>query len=432
MINLTRMIFNASRRLISFGARWLRRLIFLMLWLPLLYSSTIPVGSTQAQIARMVSPYSFDFITWEIRALSAKAGQTLWGTHPFMSEADRSAFVRTYFDDVARAQSLDSQITVIYGDPGVSDPAAASAALRAERDMLREALAQRQLTTEAILEGQVAAVLTGEGFGLLGQLLPPISMHFTRVPSALIVSPREAILYDYSFALVPLTADESTELEAQIDIAYDVSSLVVPLGGIALYPAMILETSDLRWAIETYAHEWSHHYLLAFPLGLNYDMTPETRIINETTADLFGKEIAPRVLARYYPDLAVTGSVVRTAAQPTPFDFAAEMHETRVTVDRLLAEGRVTEAEQYMEARRQFFHDHGYLIRKLNQAYFAFYGGYQGTASGAAGEDPIGPAVREILAMSPSLHDFIITMRTITNRDTLLDTRDRMRAFSGA
>jgi hypothetical protein len=51
------------------------------------------------------------------------------------------------------------------------------------------------------------------------------------------------------------------------------------------------------------------------------------------------------------------------------------MAATRIEVDRLLAGGKIQEAEQYMEARRQIFVAHGYQIRKLNQAYFAFYGG---------------------------------------------------------
>ena len=70
------------------------------------------------------------------------------------------------------------------------------------------------------------------------------------------------------------------------------------------------------------------------------------------------------------------------------------MHETRVNVDEMLADGQVAEAENYMEARRQFFWENGYHIRKLNQAYFAFHGAYADQPGGAAGAaDPVGPAV---------------------------------------
>jgi len=83
------------------------------------------------------------------------------------------------------------------------------------------------------------------------------------------------------------------------------------------------------------------------------------------------------------------------------------MRETRVTVDNLLAEGRIEEAEEYMEMRRAFFWDNGYLIRKLNQAFFAFHGAYADVPGGAAGEDPVGAAVRELRSQSPSLAAFL-------------------------
>ncbi len=135
-------------------------------------------------------------------------------------------------------------------------------------------------------------MLVDQGFGLGRQLLPPISMHFTQVPNLLIVSPRDQIRFDVSINLDPMPVDEMATLEDQIDQQLDVSSLIVPLGGIALYPAMILETSSIPFAAETFAHEWLHHYLFFFPLGFDYDFAGETRIINETTANLFGKELS--------------------------------------------------------------------------------------------------------------------------------------------
>jgi len=95
------------------------------------------------------------------------------------------------------------------------------------------------------------------------------------------------------------------------------------------------------------------------------------------------------------------------------------MHETRVKADELLAEGRIEEAEAYMEARRQVFLQNGYLIRKLNQAYFAFHGAYADVPGGAAGEDPVGPAVRELRAQSDSLADFVKTIAWMWSFDQL-------------
>ena len=102
-------------------------------------------------------------------------------------------------------------------------------------------------------------------------------------------------------------------------------------------------------------------------------------------------------------------------ADTPPFDFRAEMHETRVHVDALLAQGKIDEAEAYMEQRRQVFLKNGYLIRKLNQAYFAFNGAYADVPGGAAGEDPVGPAVRALRAKSRSLADFVNTIAWMTS-----------------
>ena len=95
------------------------------------------------------------------------------------------------------------------------------------------------------------------------------------------------------------------------------------------------------------------------------------------------------------------------------------MHLTRVTVDALLKDGKINDAETYMEQRRQVFVAHGYLIRKLNQAYFAFYGAYADVPGGAAGEDPVGPAVRALREKSASLADFLNRISWMTSFDQL-------------
>ena len=83
------------------------------------------------------------------------------------------------------------------------------------------------------------------------------------------------------------------------------------------------------------------------------------------------------------------------------------MRETRLRVDELLAEGRIEDAEAYMEERRRLFADNGFQIRKLNQAYFAFHGTY---AASPASVSPIGGEVQRLRDTSDSLGDFIRAM----------------------
>lgn len=421
--------------------RLLRRLpaltILSLLMLVLLQRSVVPVGQVWAAAAIIVREHQFDYVGWEAGALAAKFDAALFGLHPFMDENARTAYVRAYMDDLARAQALEAQINTVFADPAVTDAQAATTDQRAERDALRADLRARQTLVESILEGQVSAVLVEQGFGLAGQILPPVSMRFTQVPNLLVVSPRDEIRFDVSINLDPLPVDQIAALEAEIETARDVSALIVPLGGIALYPAMILETPSIPWAVDVFAHEWLHHYLFAFPLGLAYfsgeGFAGETRTINETTASVFGGEVGRLVLERYYPDLVPPEPAPPDPDAPPPpppaFDFGAELDQTRRRVDDLLAAGQIEDAEAYMEERRQEFYANGYLIRRLNQAFFAFYGGYQagsGGTPGAGGADPIGPAVEAIRAASPSLRDWIVTMRGITTRAELLTLRDAL------
>jgi hypothetical protein len=151
--------------------------------------------------------------------------------------------------------------------------------------------------------------------------------------------------------------------------------------------------------------------------------------MNETTANIAGDEIGQLVIQKYYPEMMTSSpstsspiglNLLSSERSPgrqeqTPFDFRAEMHETRVTADQLLAEQKIEEAEAYMEERRQLFWENGYLIRKLNQAYFAFHGAYADAPGGAAGEDPVGPAVRALREQSDSLADFVNTIAWMTS-----------------
>ncbi|HET6821409.1 MAG TPA: hypothetical protein VFH34_02110, partial [Anaerolineales bacterium] len=253
-------------------------------------------------------------------------------------------------------------------------------------------------------------------------------------PLALIVSERSVIQQIANISILPtLTLDDQILLEDEVAKSLDVSTLVVPIGGVGVYPTMVMETTDLRWTLDTIAHEWAHNYLNLRPLGLNYSTTPELRTMNETTASITGNEVGTYVLQKHYPELlpaaskpdfsfaSFSESLLPSNAQddPPPFDFRAEMHETRVTADQMLAEGKIEEAESYMEQRRQVFWENGYLLRKLNQAYFAFHGAYADVPGGAAGQDPVGPAVRALREQSDSLADFINTISWMTSFEQL-------------
>src|SRR5690606_11700501 len=122
------------------------------------------------------------------------------------------------------------------------------------------------------------------------------------LPSLLIVSPRDRIERIYGVSLIPgLSTVEQDAVETAVYEQLNLSALVVPIGGLGTYPAMIMETGSINWLAEVTAHEWSHHWLSFFPVGLNYG-DPQVRIINETIASIFDQEIGSRVIERYYPE----------------------------------------------------------------------------------------------------------------------------------
>lgn len=410
--------------------RQLPRQLFLILILTvLLTTSAVPLDDPTEQARRFTRPYEFDYVTWTLDAVEQKTGQWRLNTSQRMTENAQCQAVLRYFELIRQLERIQSQIEVVFADPGVEDPNTAAAELLAQQNDLETALMTLAPLTESILQYQVSQVLEDYGIGFLSQSIPPVLFHSTPLPKALIVSPRDTIKQEVNISLLSdLSLEEIVELEDQVAAHMDSSTLVVDVGGIGVYPTMVQRTSDLRWTLDTIAHEWTHNYLTLHPLGLNYETTPELRTMNETTASIVGTEISNAVLARYYPELSARSGSGRKTANFAPakdtFNFQREMHLTRVTVDAMLAEGKIAEAEQYMEERRIIFIQHGYMIRKLNQAYFAFHGAYADVPEGAAGEDPVGPAVRALRLQSESLGDFLKMIARMNSFAQLQDAVD--------
>ncbi|MFA5874115.1 MAG: hypothetical protein WC832_09115 [Anaerolineales bacterium] len=379
----------------------------------LLGGSSLLVSTKPSEAARRYTrSIEFDYVSWTLEALSVKLNQAALGTPFYFSETARHQIVVDYLHLMDNILSSENRLNLMYTDPQIHNPAAASLSLRA--GLTRLYARQRQLAplAEAVLQEQISVTLADLGLTTGGQPLPPVLFYITPLPYNLVISPRDKIQQDATISLLPdLSVDQEITLENRVDSGLNVSSLVVPVGGIGSYPTMVMRTTALDWLSDTIAHEWIHNWLTLRPLGLNYDTSPELRTMNETTASIAGHEIAMLVLKRYYPELAAGFAIQAVSLPLSParadFNFNTEMHITRVHVDELLAQNKITEAETYMEQRRQFFWQNGYAIRKLNQAYFAFYGAYADTPGGPAGEDPVGPAVRALREQSATLTDFL-------------------------
>ena len=396
---------------------------FIVFFTLLLASSTFILSKDPADAARHYTrPVEFDFVSWTLNALDVKLGQAALDTPFYFNGSARHKLVVDYLHLIDNILQDENKLELIYSDPSVHDPAAASASLRAELTRLNTSQRQIGPMAEAVLQEQVSSVLANLGLTSGGQPIPPVMFHITPLPYNLVISPRGKIQEDAAISLIPdLNVDQQVKLEDEVEKGLDISALVVPVGGIGTYPTMVERTTALDWLSDTISHEWTHNWLTQRPLGLNYETSPELRTMNETTASISGNEISLIVLKRYYPELVplYARQTQMAGLQDRPaqanFDFRAEMHTTRVHVDELLAAEKVEQAETYMDQRRQLFWDNGYAIRKLNQAYFAFYGAYADVPGGAAGEDPVGPAVRALRAQSSSLTAFLKTISQMSS-----------------
>jgi hypothetical protein len=369
-------------------------------------------------IDQAIDDHQFQLFAWETGALAQEARDLLTRPGDGLSQQAQHDLVVAYFSGVTRIGDLTNEIKRIYADPAQTNPAAAAADLQAELDALRTRQANWRPAVERILEEQTTTVLREAHLTSDGFVWPPVRFQFTESPLYLIVSPRDRIAITEGVYLDPaLNLPEMEQIESQVQNSLDVSALVDDTGGFSSYPTMVIDYPSLEWVLSTIAHEWTHTYLAFHPLGWHYHDSGDMRTLNETVASIVGDEIGKAVMLRYYPELvgpepwpqplSLSPQWWGLESGKRPFEFGTFMRDTRLNVDKLLAQGRISEAENYMEAQRKVLLDHGYVIRKLNQAYFAFHGSY---AVGPSATDPIGGKLRALRDRSDTLAKFVQTV----------------------
>lgn len=360
------------------------------------------------------APYRYSIVAWELNHLPDNALRrlaALWPGREELPRAERLAQAQEFFDlglERRRWARRQRQNTAAYRPPTVQELTALSRRER-RRQELRPA-------AEATVEAELSRILAAQGITApWGGVFPPVDAVFGGPPSVLVVSPRNRIARQESVLLRPgISPAVKAEIEQELLRAANLSALVEDTGGLSVYPSIVLDTVGLRYALEITAHEWLHQWLFFRPLGRNFQASPEMLTLNETVASVAGAELGDLAWAamtgRPRPPNPVTAAAASSDPPPLParaaggFDFTAEMRQTRIRTEELLAAGQIDAAEAYMERRRQYFVANNYYIRKLNQAYFAFYGSY---ATGPGSVSPIGGQVWELRRRSPTLKDFL-------------------------
>jgi hypothetical protein len=373
------------------------------------------------QLDAIIKPYCFSITRWEFKTIGAK----LWPFGKHKENDNQTPSVTEYFSLVERINSLELEIAMINAGNKPGD----LASLEAERNKLQTQRAALASRVESIIAEQIKEVLAEEGiFNPVDNIrlkvnFPPLDFNLEPPPHLLVISPRDRIESMREITLQPdLSLEEMERIEERVD-KLGVSSLVVELGGLgATYPTFVADNTSLQFTISTATEEWLHQYLTFKPLGFLYllDLTGVSRnyeiaTINETVASMVSKEIGDIVSEKYYP----TDKNSAQQEQEPGFDFNREMREIRGTVDKYLAQGDITQAVAFMEQKRQYLASMGYPIRKLNQAYFAFYGTY---ADSPTSISPIGAELKKLREQSASLKDFLNTVAAMTSRQELAES----------
>jgi len=381
----------------------------------LLKASAVPPGEIfDYQVESFVSPHQFSFTLWEMKALWRKLSTLTLG-----SSSDEKRLVKDYFALLEEISRKKDTLSKLYASERTRYSGLAIWWVEKELKGLRQRQAALSPVVEKILAKQISEILKEEGLTTLGLIWPPLSIQFESPPHYLVIAPRDALFVRKGIYLKPkMTLGEQEALEEEIDELFNVSSLVVEVGGLSSYPAMILDYPSLEFALKASAHEWIHHYLAFRPLGWYYDYSPEMRTINETVASIAGDEIGLKTLRRFYPELAPPPreEEEKGAKEPVISEFQLLMRETRLKVEELLKAGDIEGAERYMEERRKLLVSKGYYIRKLNQAYFAFFGSY---AAEPGHPDPIGEKLRLLRKKAGSLKEFIRLVEGISSPEGL-------------
>jgi hypothetical protein len=333
-----------------------------------------------------------------------------------LSESQKTERVARYFE-------LNGMIAAKEQEAG--DPTTPKATIAADETQVTALSRERdgiENSVEVILEGRLTKVI--REFGLTRHIgsdvvWPPANIAFQHPPEVLVTSPRSKIeIANESLLQGDLSIEKIQQIEKQAESDGKTSAAVIEISGIAMYPAIIPRSDDYEGTMEDIAHEWTHHYLFFTPLGRRYFENSELTTLNETVANMVGREVGARLAQEYplpKPPPVPMSSPMSSAAPskpPQPIDFNKTMHDLRLQVEALLKQGKIDEAERQMEQTREFLAANGYYIREINQAYFAFQGSYADTPGSI---NPIGPKLDTLRKDSSSLAVFVHRAQELTS-----------------
>ena len=372
--------------------------------------------------------YGYNLTSFEAGHLPAKWLHRVYSALPWtdVDKEMRESHLERYRElsgELRKARNEHKSVLALVDGPAASVAEANVQTLLRERNSIRDSV-------EELLESAISTELISLGLHQDGEFIwPPVDFRIDDTPHVLVTSPRDVIKRDSVRILRPdLTEFDKLRMEDEILENADLSAVVLTTGGLASYPNLVPSDYALLPLLEVSAHEWLHAYLIFHPLGRGYWSGGDMTSLNETLANLAGKEIGRTVYNQ------LTGEDIETLEppyiprdeneseeEPDEFDLREFMHDTRLRTDELLELGNIEEAEAYMEERRKALVENGHNVRKLNQAYFAFHGLY---ADGPASTSQLARQMWELREQVDDAGDLVKALQTVSNYEDFLSLLD--------
>lgn len=385
-------------------------------------------------VERIAQAHIFSIAQWEFENFGDKWFHALRYAVPFLkpSRDERIAILDEYLQTVRAANKEERRIEGAAQLRSFRAGGASAKVAPLSDEYLNELLArERELRPEAeeAVEAEIASVFDEIGLGSrFGVVWPPVDVRFGDLPALLVISPRgEMNMVGAVFLDPEIEPFERDEIERRVYDEVDYAAYVDDIAGLATFPNMVSDRHPTRTVIRTAAHEWLHSYWFFHPFGRNYFASTEMTTINETAATLAGNEVGDIVFERMGGDLSENARRYEAESKVNPA-FTAFMRETRIEAERLLGEGKVDEAEEYMRKRQWELRLGGYYIRKLNQAYFAFRGRY---GDSVASVSPVGDQMRELRSYMGDIGEFIRVISEVSTPGEFERLLERMRGRQG-
>ena len=204
--------------------------LVLLILLGFTSSLVLPIEPLEG-IRSLADGKRFNYFSWTLEALFNKAVSASLKAEKFLPASDQVNLVESYFKQVGLVEQSERALGSVYSAPGQKLNERAIEMAKAELNEAAIRMKKLAPLTEAVIQNQTEATLLAMGFGVGGQIFPPVLYQVSDLPLNLIVSPRDEITTLLSPSLKPgMDVLEKDRIEKTILEKYKHSGLIEEIG----------------------------------------------------------------------------------------------------------------------------------------------------------------------------------------------------------